>query len=203
MEAIVNLSTKKYWKGQNRLIQTLQDNTDAQILMYKRESDVGAPSHQENNYGFKAHAIEKAYNFGYRQILWLDASMYVIKDLRPIFDIIKEQGYFFQDSGWMNDRWTTPETKEYFGTNKGKMISSGVLGINLDSEVGLEFFNRFLKSMKDGMFHGSHELTRHDQSCASLIIENMGLTITDNNTYWNYGKEPFHENIIILADGIV
>lgn len=203
MRAIVNLSTKKYWKGQNRLVETLKGNTDAQLLMYKREADVGAKTHQESMYGFKPMAIAKAYWLGYRQILWLDASMYVIKDLNPIFDMIEERGYFAQDSGWWNDRWTTPEAKEYFGTNKGKMISSGVLGFDLESEVGLEFFNRWLMAMEEGMFHGSHDNYRHDQSAASLIIENMKLYITPNNTYWNYGKEPFHENILILADGIV
>lgn len=202
MEVVINVSTKKYWKGQRRLIQTLNGKTAAQLLMYKREADVGAKTHQESMYGFKPKAIQKAYNMGYRQILWLDASMYILKDLTPIFDIIKEQGYFWQDSGWLNERWTTPAAKEYFGTDKGAMISSGVLGLDLASAVGLEFFKRWLQASEDGMFNGSHEVTRHDQSAASLIIENMGLTIIKNNTIWNYGKEPFHENIIILADGI-
>lgn len=203
---IVNVSTKKYWKGQDRLVTTLKNNNNAQVLAYRHESDVGALSHKESMYGFKPKAMEKAYELGFRTILWLDASMYVIKNLEPIFNIIERKGYFFQDSGWMNNRWTTPEVKNYFGTDSGKMISSGVLGLDLNSFEGKEFYERWLKAMEDGMFNGSHDDFRHDQSCASLIIENMKLNIAPNNSYWQYGdiiQKPIHEDILIIANGIV
>lgn len=203
MRCIVNLSTQKYWKGQDRLIRSLKDNTDAQLLMYKRESDVGAKPHSQSMYGFKPLAIEKAYNLGYRELLWLDASMYVIKDLDPIFKEIEKNGFYAQDSGWENERWTTDNALRYFGTNKGRMISSGVLGVNMNHSKGIQFLEKWTTAMKNGLFNGSHDDFRHDQSCASLIIENMGLHITENNTHWNYGKDPMHENILILADGII
>lgn len=205
MRAVINLSTKKYWKGQERLSETLKGKTDAQILLYRKESDIDAPRHQESMYGFKPMAFQKAYELGFTTVLWLDASMYVIKDLTPIFEHIEEHGYLFQDSGWMNDRWTTPEAEKYFGTNKGKMISSGVVGLDLTDADACDFLYLWMGAMKDGMFNGSHDNYRHDQSVASLIIENMGLEITPNETYWQYGRpeeQPKHENILILANGI-
>src|SRR5690606_36344654 len=87
-KAVINVSNQKYWKGQDRLNRTLQGNTDADILMFRSEAEVGAKPHRESMYGFKPKAFEKAYNLGFRQILWLDASMYVLKDLSPIFDKI-------------------------------------------------------------------------------------------------------------------
>ncbi len=201
-KCIINVSTKKYWKGQRRLKSTLQGNTDADLLFFKHEEQVGALSHHESMYGFKPMAFKKAYDLGYRKILWLDASMLVIKDLNPIFEAIEKDGYFFQDSGWMNDRWTTEKAKSYFGTDQGKMISSGVLGLNLDNPVASDFLYLWIGAMNDGLFNGSHETYRHDQSAASLIIEKMKLKITSNNMLWNYGRVPFHEDILILADGI-
>lgn len=201
-KCIINVSTKKYWKGQERLLRTLENNTDADVLMFKRESDVGALPHKDSMYGFKPMAFKKAYEMGYKTVLWLDASMCVIKDLKPIFDAIEKDGYYFQDSGWMNERFTTHEQKEHFGTNEGRMISSGVLGLELSNFYGHSFYRQWITSMQAGMFNGSHDVTRHDQSAASLIIEKMKLKISENNTLWNYGKEPFHENIVILADGI-
>lgn len=202
MMAIINLSTKKYEKGQLRLRGSLEDKTDADILFYSKESEVGARSHRESMYGFKPKAFQQAWIMGYRKIVWLDASIVAIKDLNPIFEAIEKDGYFFQDSGWMNSRWTPQHVKDYFGTDEGKMISSGVVGLNLENQMAINFLYLWLKAMGAGMFNGSHDVYRHDQSCASLIIQNLGLKITDNNTFWNYGKEPMHDGIVALADGI-
>lgn len=206
MRAVINVSTKKYRKGQDRLFQTLNGNTDAEILMFKSEKEVSAQLHTENMYGFKPYAFKKAEYIGFSTVLWLDASMYVLKDLSPIFEQIESDGYFFQNSGWENSQWMNARGREYYGEPTGDMISSGVIGLNLKHTDGIEFLRRWHRDMRYGLFNGSHSDWRHDQSCASLIINNMGLKITPNNTFWQYGKpeeKPLHENILILANGIV
>lgn len=202
---IVNLSTLKYDKGQMRLRSTLIGNTDADLRFYNEESDVGAPLHRNNKYAFKPYAIDKSRREGYDVVLWLDASMYVRRPLGTLFEKIEKHGYFWQDSGWMNDRWTTPEQETYFGTNKGRMISSGVIGLDFRTKVANDFLNHWLQAAKAGMFNGSHDVTRHDQTAASLIIEKMGLGIVENNEFWSYGNpsESFEDNILIIANGIV
>lgn len=203
--AIVNVSTQKYRRGQNRLFDSLMGKTNATILLYNSEEHVDAPPHAENNYAFKPMAMLKAYQQGYRQILWLDASMRAIKSLDPIFEIIERDGYFFQDSGWLNSRWTTPEAKEYFGTDEGAMLSSGVLGVDLDNEIGYKFFDLWTKAMRDGMFNGSWDDYRHDQSAASLIAFNLGLKLQEGNTFFVYGDEnelTISDKTVLLADGI-
>jgi hypothetical protein len=202
---IVNVSTDKYRKGQKRLATSLRNNTTAAVLLFESEEEVGAELHTDNNYAFKPRAVIKAYEAGYRQILWLDASMRAIKNIDVIFDIIERDGYFFQDSGWPNSRWTTPEAKEYFGTDEGDMLSSGVLGLDLDSEIGYKFFDQWTQAMRDGMFNGSWDDYRHDQSAASLIAFNMGLKLQPGNTFFVYGKEDeptISEQTVLLADGV-
>lgn len=207
MRVVTNLSTKKYWKGQDRLKNTLRTNSPSvKSIMFMDEEDVLAKPHAVSMYGFKPKSFFKLFNMGYTSILWLDASMYVLKDLTPIFEHIEKHGYFWQDSGWSNERWTTEKAKAYFGRNHGTMISSGVLGLDLTNPIALNFLNEWQKASNDGMFNGSHENYRHDQSAASLIIQYMGLEITENNTFWQYGKpeeKPLHENILIVANGIV
>lgn len=204
---VVNVSTDKYRRGQNRLHDSLQlvvDN-DVKILLFDSEESVGAEPHEVNNYSFKPMAMIKAYEKGFRQILWLDASMVAIGDLEPIFALIDKDGYFFQDSGWPNSRWTTPEAREYFGTDDGEMLSSGVLGLDLDSEVGYKFFDQWTQAMRDGMFNGSWDDYRHDQTCASLIAFKMGLKLHTANTFFVYGEignEFIRDETILLADGI-
>jgi hypothetical protein len=202
---VINLSTKKYKAGQVRLIDTfMQHPQSAGISVYAKESLIGAPPHSECMYGFKPVFFQYARSMGYRVVLWLDASMYIRKSLDPLFDHIEKHGYFFQDSGWMNDRWTTPEQKAYFGTDAGKMISSGVIGLDLRHPEANTFLDCWVLAAKKGMFNGSHEVTRHDQTCASLIVEQLGLTITPNHTFWTYGQphDNFDDNILIVANGI-
>lgn len=203
--AVINLSTVKYAPGQERLRQTVFAQGDFDLQLYTHERQVGAPLHKESPYAFKPYALDKARRDGYKVLLWLDASMYVRRSISPILKHIEDHGYFFQDSEWGNERWTTPEQKAYFGTDKGTMISSGVIGLDLRTDTGKTFLEAWLQAAKDGMFNGSHEVTRHDQTAASLLIEVMGLEITPNNTYWSYGKptDKFDDNICIIANGIV
>lgn len=203
--AIVNLSTERYWPGQERLVKSLKGKTDASVLTFRDESEISAEPHKRNNYSFKPMAILKAYQIGYRQILWLDASMNIIKDLAPVFDIIDKEGYFFADSGWPNSRWTNDAAKEYFGTNEGEMLSSGFLGLDLDNETAYRFFDLWTQAMRDGIFNGDWSNHRHDQTCASIIAHKMGMKLQDANTFMVYGEEDnkfITDKTVALADGI-
>ena len=202
---VINLSTEKYWKGQDRLVKSIYKYSDYVVFAYSNVEDVGAPPHKENNYAFKPYSFIKAYEMGHRQILWLDASIRAIKGIKPIFDIIDKDGYFFQNSGWINSRWTNDRALEYFGTNEGEMLSSGVLGLDLDSEIGYKFFDQWTQAMRDGIFNGDWDNHRHDQTCASLIAYKLGMKLQDGNTFFVYGKEDeptISDKTVLLADGI-
>ena len=205
MRAIINLSTAKFKKGQERLIKSLKKKTNADIFLYTAEQQVKAPFHSKNNYAFKVYAIEAAIKKGYKTILWLDASLFVIKNLDPLFKIIEEKGYFFQDGGYKNNQWTNQKAKEYFGTDEGDMMAACVIGLNLEDKRTRKFFRLWKKSMKDGQFNGSWDDFRHDQTCASLIAYKLDMPLFKMNSIFEYGlaeKEPSHENILMIADGI-
>lgn len=204
-KCIINLSTKKFKKGQYRLLKSLKGKTDAEIFFYRLESQVGSPSHVDNNYAFKVYTFAKAIQAGFTHILWLDASMFVLKDLTPIFEIIDKDGYFLQNGGWKNSEWTNERAKEYFNTNEGDMMAACVLGINIENEKSKEFFELWTKSMNDGIFNGDWTNHRHDQTCASILAYKLNMPLHDPHSLFEYGKanEPTsHDKILMVADGI-
>lgn len=204
-KAIINLSTKKFRKGQYRLLKSLKGKTNAEIFFYRLESQVGAPSHKDNNYAFKVYTFLKAIKEGFTHILWLDASMFVIKDIEPVFDVIDKEGYFFQNGGWKNSEWTNERAIEYFGTSEGDMMAACVLGLNLENEKTREFFDLWIKSMNEGIFNGDWSNHRHDQTCASILAYKLGMPLYEANSLFEYGKaneDPSTDKIVMKADGI-
>jgi len=203
--AIVNLSTKRFWEGQTRLKERLVGNTEADVFMYTNEAEVGAPLHTDNNYAFKVYAIDHIIDKGYSKILWMDASMLPIKNIDSVFDIIEEQGYFFQFGGWNNNQWTNEKAKEYFGTDNGDMMAACCFGLDFEHDKTVEFWANVKQAMNDGIFHGSWDNHRHDQTVMSILAYKMGMPLHDPNVIFEYAKDgdmPSKESIVLFADGI-
>lgn len=203
--AIVNLSTKKFWKGQVRLRQRLTDNTDADVFMFTNESQIGAPLHPENNYAFKVYAIERMREKGYSSILWIDASMLPIKNIDSIFTIIEKDGYFFQNGGWKNKDWTNERAKSYFGTDEGDMMAACCFGLDFDNEETVVFWEHVKNAMNAGIFNGLWDDHRHDQTCMSILAYQMDMKLQEPNVIFEYAKDgdtPSKESILFFADGI-
>lgn len=203
--AIVNLSTRKFWPGQSRLKKRLEGNTKADVFTYTNELQVGAPQHSENNYAFKVYAVEKMREKGYSKILWMDASMLPVKNIDVIFDIIEADGYFMQDGGWKNKDWTNERAKEYFGANDGDMIAACCYGLDFDNEKTVEFWGKVKEAMNDGIFNGSWDDHRHDQTVMSILAYKMEMPLHEANSIFEYAKDgdlPSRDSIVAFADGI-
>lgn len=202
---IVNLSTKRFWKGQVRLRQRLPNYTAAEIFMFQNESQVSAPLHTDNNYAFKVHCIDKMLEKGFTSILWMDASMLPIKNIDEVFEVIERDGYFMQDGGWENSRWTNDRAKEYFGTDDGPMIAACCFGLDFKNPQTVEFWQEVKKAMNDGIFNGSWDDHRHDQTTMSILAHKMGMKLHLIDSFFEYAKDgdtPSNETIVMFAHGI-
>lgn len=206
-KAIVNLATNDsmYVQAQNRLRNsTLPYSSEFDFISSVGEDSVGAPKHHPFNYAFKVYAVEKAMH--YDLVLWMDCSIVLVDSPKPVFDLIEEQGFFAENSGHTVGQWCNDRTLEYFGitrdeANKMRMFSSGMTGFNFKTDIGIEFFERWKQSMKAGMFTGSWKDHRHDQTCASIILNQMGLAdkYAECGTYFAYigkGYAPPKETAI-------
>lgn len=209
MNCIINFASGRHVRGQDRLRTSLQETGfDGKFLSWVAESQIGAPLHRENPYAFKIHAFDQAISQGYSNILWVDASVWAIKDVKPIFDHIDKYGYLMQEAGQFVGEWTNDECLNYFGITReeaNKMLmygNAGFLGLSVTSPIAMHFFNNWKVAMRDGIFKGSWDNHRHDMSCGSIIANNLNMTYQSAHDFMNYGDSPKNDTVCLLAKGI-
>lgn len=206
---VVNYSSPEYRRPQNRLMNSLGDHPR---LMFT-ELPPGSPSHQESPYEFKVHAIRKAMEID-PIVLWADSSFWLVGNLKVIEDLIIKDGYFMTEAGAWVGQWTNAHTKNYFNLTEeeGKypggmcMFAAGLLGINRDSEVAMEYLNQWEAAAKGGCFRGSHADHRHDQSAGSIIATRLGMRYQRGGQFMSYvgpGYSAPESSSIFYLQGMV
>ena len=202
INAIVGNQTprqKQYVKDQVELRKTFQRHFKGKLLTWR-----GFPndSYDKNNlYNVKASAFEEAIREGCTQILWVDAPVVALKDVTPLFDLIKRDGYLMIK----NYKWNCAESVndtclEYFGVSRDEAEgvhehASGVIGIDIENVNGSHLLWHFLTAMGDGAGNGSRihdnqsadprfKFHRQDQSVLSMSAHKLGLSY---NLVWDTG----------------
>lgn len=221
INASVNIKHGQTWypHGTKRLEKSLNYHGDtADFLSW--ENHWPTPGYNEKNpYCIKPSCMEKAVEMGYRRLLWLDCSVYVIRSTMPVWDEINHYGYYFWRSGFNCAQTCTDKSLEYFCTTRDEAetwqdCSTSVIGINLDNPDGAEFFRRWTQAAKDGIFDTSryHDKQskdprflhgRQDQECASIIINQMGLAMRDPG-YLSavYDHKDMPETVVTVMMGL-
>jgi hypothetical protein len=212
-KCIVSLATKnsRYVDGLARLSNSLRDNASGiDFLGFIHENSVGAPLHVENNYAFKVFAIQKAIDAGYTQILWLDCSVWAVAPVQPLFNIIEEQGYWFEGAGcWLGD-WCNEQTLAYYTLNRDEakalpMVQSGFMGFNVNNNIGYTLWQGLNSALIEGLFHGDWAEHRHDQSCISAILNVCGIEFSHQPEHVQYAgiyDQILNDKIILKCRGI-
>ncbi len=207
---VVNFSTDAYSLPQNRLKESLRNHEN---LMFNDYEEIDSPTHQESPYEFKIHAIEKAFEYD-DIVLWVDSSMYLRGDLSKIEEIIKRDGYFAEEAGHYCGRWTNQHTRDYFKVTEEEMkqetggfimFSAGLLGLNLKSELAMEFFYRWKESALAGCFRGSWDDHRHDMTCASIVASRLGMKYQSGGSHLAYigpGYSTPKEGVVFYCQGM-
>lgn len=223
-KCIINLATGRYIAGQERL-RTSLTNTGytGEFLGWTAESHIGADLHQHNPYAFKINAFREAERQGHRFILWVDASVWAIKDVKPIFDHIEKHGYLMQEAGHMVGRWANDKCLEYFGVDRDDAMelpcygNAGFLGLDLWDTRATTFLNAWENSMKAGAFKGSWNNDnncessdprcsghRHDLVCGSIIANKLSMDYQKGDEWLAYASpsDEVNDTIILKANGL-
>lgn len=181
-----------YAKGSDRLRRSLiEHGYPGDIIQWKDSLPPGSPTHQQNPYAMKVYAFEHAIKEGYTNIMWLDSSAWCIRHPRIHMEAMGRDGYYLFHSGFNCAQWTNDRCLEYFGMSREEadtipMLASGVLGLNMGTEIAREFFAQWKNAMLAGVFRGSwthdpkegsgaYQGHRHDQSAASIIAHRLGM----------------------------
>lgn len=199
MKCLVNLVTRelRYIMAQDRLIEKMK-GYKVPLIHFRGTDSVGAPTHINTPFGFKIYSIQRAYEMGFRQIFWVDSSVYPVKDITPIFERLDKCGIFLEDSGHYVADWAEQKVLDYFGVKKDeakkmRMLSAGFIGLDFAIEESSEFFARWSSSMQDGMFTGDTVKYRNEMCCASIIANQMGLDelFSKQHEYFAYVGEQY------------
>lgn len=218
-DCIINVAFGQWYpKGQKRLVNSLIHHGYAgDILTWTNDWPNG--NYDGNNlYCVKSASLEESINKGFTHILWLDCSMWAIKNPKPIFDYIDEHGVYAETNGYNASQECSDKCLKYFGVTRDEaenipMCSSGVLGININNPLGKEFSEMWIQSAKDGIWDGSrghgkqsHDKRflhhRQDQSAASIIIHKLGIKLNELGTHFNYYGQGENEKTIFLCQGM-
>lgn len=208
-----------YAKGTDRLLRSLQyHGFNGDFVSFKDELPFNCPKDFGSPYNLKAYMLEYAISLGYTHILWLDCSVWAIKDPNELFDVINEQGYYAWPSGFNCAQTCSDKALEYFGINRDVAetipdCSSSMLGLNIQHPKGKAFAELWIKAMKDGVFEGSREhdgqsedprfmFHRQDQSAASLIMYQLGMDQHEQNVYSSYYQAKQPESVIFTMRGM-
>lgn len=222
---VINLANGRYWKGQLRLMETLNFKWGGDLLFFSdTEQLIGCPSHDENPYAFKVFAFKEAIRRGYETILWLDASVYCEKSPTPVFEYIEQNGYIMQEAGHYVGTWTNDFALNYFDVRRDDAMqmpmygNAGFLGLNAHDKTAMNFLNMWDSAQYAGAFKGkwhNEQKTesederckghRHDMSCGSIIANQLGMKYVSGNEWLAY-KSPettaANDTIIFGAQGL-
>ena len=195
MKAIINFASGRYVKGQERLRESLlKVGFDGEYLSWTTEESIGSPLHKDNPYAFKIYCFEQALNAGHTKILWVDASIWAIKPVDPIWECVDRLGYMKQYAGHLCGTWSSDKQLEYFGITRDEAMNlemhgnGGFFALDFENEKAKEFFKRWKQAFVDGMFKGSWNNdnncestdprckgTRHDRICGNIIANQLNL----------------------------
>lgn len=208
-KAVLNFATKGGWflRGQKRLKASLvYHGVDAEFIAWNDYPD-GCPTHKQAPWGFKPWMFRHAQEKGHRYVIWCDAAVWAIKDIKPIFDHIGEHGHFlFTCHDFDCDQTGNDACLRHFGITREEASAIGsiyacIMGLDLHNPRSVEFLSRWIAAMQAGVFTGQgaggatdgsgprYLFHRHDQVCASIIAHQLQMSITDTG----YLAAPYAE----------
>lgn len=213
---LVNFASNSYTKYQSDLKNSfIKAGFKGDFLFWNFEKDLKCPPHKEVPYAFKSYAFQEAIKKGYEYILWADSPIKVIGDLNKAFDRLKEYGYLLGTGGWNTGQWCSDDCMNAFGLIREELfkmphLTACVMGFDYTNDLSKEFLRQLhFRAVEQITFKGAwknlnKEVSdcpdvlghRHDQTVASIIAQNLGMT------YWQpfvtYDENYKPDNIIFL-----
>jgi hypothetical protein len=163
----------RYVDQQIRLLASLA-NLGYDCKAWTEEYPPGARPHYESLYGFKVHAVKKAYDEGYRRIVWVDTACIL---QRPVPTSWFEANYPVLAARDDNKlaRFLSPRLQRIYGDLKGAHLVGGSLYVfNFTHPKCQEIFNNWYSMEAQGWFGSSGQKLgphRHDETMMALALE--------------------------------
>lgn len=171
-------------------------------LKVNRKHPPGFPTHQEVPYGFKPWLFKKAFEFGFEQVLWCDATIIVRQPLNLIWDVAGAVGAtLFDNPGCPMRVWSSDDCMDAIGCPYQEPqqamfneIMACAMAIDYSHPRGKAAFDEWFAACNDGVsfagIGGSKRLEfrghRHDQSVMSWLAHKYAIP------RFSYGTLVYH-----------
>ena len=220
-KVVMNFAIGQWFpRGQARLKDSLiHHGTDCDRLFFDHYPE-GCPTHSDVPWGFKLWSFGEALRRGHRYALWCDAAVWAVKDLTPVFNHIGDHGhFFFTYHDFDCDQTANDNCLKHFGLErteaaKIESIYACVMGLDLHNPRSLEFLYKWQDAMMAGCFNGDgkpgatdgsgprYKFHRHDQVTASIIIHQLGMSVTDAGYLAQSYAERMPETVCLTTRGM-
>lgn len=172
---------ENYENALDRNMGEAKKHFDGDFIYLKNELPQGCPTHDDVPYAFKPYLFKMAYDQGYRQIIWMDSTIVMMRDPQPIFDHMKNKGVVaFHNLGHNLPEWISDVAAKNTGINvwdEPYQIMACVVGFDLNHPEGKQIFDEWMDLANDGeSFHNNpgswptFKGHRHDQACLSALL---------------------------------
>lgn len=226
---IVNVAVDRWFpRGAARLMGSLSQHSPnrQEEMCWTKNFPEGSPTHAEAPYAFKTYAVEAAKAAGYTSILWLDASMWAVRDLEPLWQEIETHGSCFFRTGFALGHYATDAALSQLGRSRDdsmttSLCAGGIYGLDLTHEASRAFQAGMLDFAEDRkIFQGAWDNKsqqcsidprclghRHDMVPMAHLVEELGLHIVNPPRFWALPTEEWpepmgHPDALILARGM-
>jgi hypothetical protein len=218
---IVNFADEAGWyrRGQQRLHKVLERFSPGDAkLFYQDYGSVGSPEHADVPYAFKPYCLWNAMVVNYDMAIYCDASVYPIKSMEPIWQLIERDGVFMEQLEAKHNLgvWSSDACLANLGIEREEAFNipcliAGCIGFNFKNTRALELLRQWLKLANDGQtFKGAWVNTanqvsadyrvlghRHDQSALSGLVWRQKWPVHPFRTYIAYvNNEPQADTVI-------
>lgn len=224
--AVINIATGRHQRGQARLVESLgKVGYTGDILAFNNEAEVGAPKHKDCNYGFKPFAFDYCRKLGYDLVIWVDAAVWAIKPIDHLFEQIEKEEYLLFRNGWTSGDWSSDACLDVMAIDREESfkyphLMACVMGFNLKNERCNQFLDEWLRLAKErtafnGAWSNENKQVsqddrvlghRHDQTVASYLTWNMGMTnwLIPHETHLLYYQNGIEvpEHLTLLTQGM-
>ena len=155
----LGIGRKGFTESVKRLEQSLRRvRFDGDFLGWNDEYPAGSPTQFEAPMAFKTFCFHEAKQRGYDEILWIDSPIVALRSLEPIFGMIREHNYvtFTNNYGQTLGQWSSDEVLALHQISREEAMAipetpTSVIGLNLGSDLGREFLDRWHQMTTDGL----------------------------------------------------
>lgn len=152
-------------------------NWQGQTMYFDHYSQiVPNKAHIRKDQDYKLLSVSKAFANGYTQIIFVEPSIKIVKDLQPLFEFLNENTTIFQSSGKMIGDVANRDSLKTFNMNKHtadelNLFRTDMFGVDLGFTMAKQMFEFFLYFSQSNKIIGINQF----DVILSLISQKVGM----------------------------